>query len=748
MNSRMTIPILVVTGLVWLAGCSGVPGQKDTVASSPSATPSADAAALPTEAKAPAAANTTQSVSGQAMEYTVNKSETGIGDPREHKVRENQLYPGSGQFVRRIQPKTQPFPEGDVTLNFEATDIREVIKVILGDILATNYILDPRVQGTATLQTGKPVSREALLPTLETLLRMNGAALVQGKSGFQVVPIAAALQGTSVPQLGDSTQPLPQGYGLRVVPLRFIGATEMAQILKPMVPEGSIIRVDNHRNLLVLAGTSPELTALLDTVSVFDVDWMKGYSVGMFTLEYSNPEEVVKALEGALAGNKEDNPLMGLVRLIPVPSVNALLVITSQPRFLEEARKWVERLDRAGSGKGEKLYVYRVHNGDAALLAEMLNQLYSEKGEGSSTPAAKVAPGLQKTSMGSQSTPMVGGGGGASFGSQANRTDPLKAAGTQQQPAATSATLKLGDTVKVVADTVNNSLLIRANPDDYHRLREALDQLDILPLQVLIEASIIEVTLTGELDKGLQWYFNTHLPGGNKFTVGNTQSQPLAQILPGFNWTMATPTGEVRAVLNLLASDGLVNILSSPSVMVLDNHMARIQVGNQIPIATQQQSSVVGATINSGVSGLYSTIQYKDTGVMLSVQPRVSQGGLVTMEIEQEISDVGANTTLGSPNISTRKIQSTVAVKNDQAIVLGGLIRESLNTTKGGIPGLYKLPLVGWMFGLDNQTKNRVELVVMITPKVIAGEKDVQAITESFRAKLQGVKMPVPNLKL
>ncbi|CAK0753848.1 general secretion pathway protein D [Gammaproteobacteria bacterium] len=752
MNSRMTIPILVMTGLTWLAGCSGLPGRKDTAAPSAAVAPSSESA-LPAEGSTPATTDATQSVAGQAMEYIVGRSETGSGNSPEHRLRENHLFPGSGQFVRHIQPKAQPLPAGDVTLNFEATDIREVIKVILGDILLMNYILDPRVQGTATLQTGKPVNRETLLPTLETLLRMNGAALVQGKTGLQVVPIASALQGTSVPQLGDSSQPLPRGYGLRVVPLRFIGATEMAQILKPLAPEGSIIRVDNHRNLLLLAGTSPELATLLDTVSVFDVDWMKGYSVGMFTLEYSNPDEVVKAVEGALAGNKDDNPLMGLVRLIPVPSANALLVLTTQPRILEEARKWIERLDRAGGGKGERLYVYRVHNGDAASLADMLNQLYADK-EGSNASPAKVAPGLQKTTMGSPSTP---------FGSKTNQTDPLKAAGTQAQTAATSATLKLGDTVKVVADTVNNSLLIRATPDDYHRLREALDQLDILPLQVLVEATIIEVSLVGDLKMGLQWYFQTHpWPGGYKGqveqdnTLDSGEKAGLNKIFPGFNWllTTAAPVADVRAVLNLFAGEGLVNVLSSPSVMVLDNHVAKIQVGSQVPIATQQQQSTLGTTTttttnNNTNATILNSIQYKDTGVILSVQPRVSQGGLVTMEIEQEISEVSATSTstLASPTISTRKIASTVAVKNDQAIVLGGLIKESRNNSKGGVPGLYQLPWVGWLFGQDGRRNERVELVVMITPKVIAGEKDVQSITENFRSKLQGVKMPVPNLK-
>ncbi|HYN79174.1 MAG TPA: secretin N-terminal domain-containing protein, partial [Lamprocystis sp. (in: g-proteobacteria)] len=215
---------------------------------------------------------------------------------------------GTGTFVRRMTGPSVDTTPGDVTLNFDGTDIREVVKVILGDLLQVNYILSPAVQGVASLQTGRPLRREHLIPTLETLLRMNNAAIVYKGGGYEVVPVANAVQGNLVPQLGESPRALPEGYSVQVIPLQFISADEMSRILQPLAPEGSVIRVDNLRNLLVVAGTSPEMGNLIDTIKVFDVDWMKGLSVGFFVLEYAKANEVVTQLEGLLADDS-GNPM-------------------------------------------------------------------------------------------------------------------------------------------------------------------------------------------------------------------------------------------------------------------------------------------------------------------------------------------------------------------------------------------------------------------------------------------------------
>jgi general secretion pathway protein D len=646
--------------------------------------------------------------------------ETGAGPAPKESVKR-----GTGTFVHKVTPPSVDTTPGDVTLNFDGTDIREVVKVVLGDLLGVNYVLDPRVQGTASLQTGRPLRRADLIPTLETLLRMNEAALVNRGGTYEVVPVNSAVQGRVVPQLGESSQALPVGYSVQVVPLQYIGADEMSKILQPLAPEGSVIRVDDLRNMLVIAGTSPEIGNLLDTIRVFDVDWMSGLSVGFFTLDYAAAKDVVGELENLLA-DEGGNPFKGLFRFVPVESANSILVVTPQEKYLAQAKDWIERLDLAeASGQGaERLFVYRVKNGDAENLADILTKLFSEGGT-QSRRVGGVAPGLREASL--ESTRREG-------------TESTTGAQRQEARPAVASKIELSSEVGIVADTVNNSLLIKSSPRDYKKILEALKQLDLVPLQVLVEATIVEITLSGNLEYGVQWMFKGRNDGFDfNYSLDNDNVPGVQSVLPGFNWTAIARPDTVRVNLNALAADGLLNVLSSPSVMVLDNQTAKIQVGKQVPVATSQQQ---GTTQQAGTSTLINQIEYRDTGVQLSVKPRVTPAGLVQMEIEQEVSTVTKtdSSSLDSPTFQTRKITSNVAVRSNQAVVLGGLIEDTHEKGNQGIPGLYSLPIVGPLFGQRTSKGTRRELVVVLVPRVIASDEDVREVTEDFRSKLKGLQ--------
>lgn len=628
---------------------------------------------------------------------------------------------GTGTFVQRVAPAPTDTTPGDVTLNFDGTDIRDVVKVILGDLLGVNYVLDPGVSGAASLQTGRPLRREHLLPTLETLLRMNSAALVYRNGTYEVVPVANAVQGRLVPQLGESERALPSGYSLQIVPLQYIGAEEMNRILEPLAPEGSVIRVDTLRNLLIVAGTSSEMSNLLDTIRTFDVDWMAGLSVGFFTLEFAKSSDVVAQLETLLADD-EGNPFKGLFRFIPVESANSLLVISPQQKYLDQASDWIERLDfaEATGDAAERLFVYRVKHGDAENLADILTQLFSgESSRGEST--GRVAPGLRSTRLSSSSSD------GGDTQSSASST-PRRAV---------ASSIELSSQVSIVADTINNSLLVKSTPRDYKKILDALKQLDLVPLQVLVEATIVEIQLSGDLSYGVQWLFQARKTYTHQFGQGSLPDT-IDDVVgtPGFNWTVINDVGKVRATLSALATDGLVNVLSSPSVMVLDNQEANINVGQRVPVPTTQQqgTSVDDRIINS--------IEYEQTGVTLNVKPRVTPGGLVQMEVEQEVSTVEeavSTDTLDAPTFSNRTITSSVAVRSNQAVVLGGLIQDMRSDTNSGIPGLYSLPIVGPLFGERSRRSERTELVVVITPRVVASDEDAQAVTRDFRRRLKGL---------
>ena len=297
--------------------------------------------------------------------------------------------------------------------------------------------------------------------------------------------------------------------------------------------------------------------------------------------------------------------------------------------------------------------------------------------------------------------------------------------------------------MSIVADVANNSLLIKAPPREYKKILDALKQLDIVPLQVLVEATIVEVSLTGSLRYGVQWaFFGGKADARSSYSLLKAPpadaTQPNAvPVYPGFNWAFINNIGTIKATLSALAADNLLNVLSSPSVLVKDNQTAKMQVGKQVPVLTSQQQSTTGQ------SNVVNQVSYKDTGVILTVKPRVTPGGMVQMEIEQEVTTVDPNASAGgvtSPTFNTRKITSNVAVRTSQAVVLGGLISDERGDGKSGVPGLYSVPILGFLFGETAKQAGRTELVVVLTPRVVASDQDAQSVSDDFRRKVKGLQ--------
>ena len=632
------------------------------------------------------------------------------------------LYPGTGVFVK---PAPAPIAsEGDqgedVVLNFDGADLREVVKIVLVDIMKESYVIDPRVQGVVNIHSSHPIKRNALVPTLEAVLRMNGASLVRESDGvFHVNPFATAAKGALTPQVGGMNKPLPPGYSVQIVPLKYISAREMVKILEPFTPEGGIVRVDDTRNMLFLGGNARELRHLMETIDIFDVDWIAGMSVGLFTLKSVDVKTAAGEIE-KLFGDKQ-GPLAGILRIIPIERLNALLVITPQPHYLEQARVWVERLDRTGATSGgAQLYVYQVQNGNAEKLAALLGQAFGKQGAQSTTPAASLAPGLKPAEIKSG----------------------LAATGVAAQPGGLdSVTVAISGTTKIIADKDNNALLILATPSEYEIITNAVRKLDVVPRQVLIEVTIAEVTLSDEFSFGLEWYFNNVKNSTGRGFL-DTGATGITQLTPGFSYAWLDAAGSIKAVLNALAANSKLNIISSPHIMVSDNHVAKIQVGDQVPTVSQTQALATAIT-TTGTSGVISSIQYLDTGIMLSVTPHINAGGLVTMEISQEVSNAAKTVTSGidSPTISKRSAQSTVTVQAGETMVLGGLISDKKSNADSGLPFLAEIPVMGALFGAQNIKNDRTELVMMITPRLVANSQQSREITDEFRKKVSGLSL-------
>ncbi len=707
------------------------------------------------------------------------------------------IYPGTGNFINRKAAIT-PAPAtrtaaGEVTLNFDGADIRDVAKVIF-ETLKENYTVDPQVQGEVTVQTSRPLARDQLLPTLETLLRMNQAVLVREGNLYKIVPAAGAVrQGGLRPRLGSGG-----GYGVRIVPLNYISAVEMQAIIAPFLPEGGVLRADVSRNLLILAGAPQELANVQSTIDTFDVNWLKGMSIGMFRLRNVDSQAMATELS-QLLGEDSKTPIAGLLRFVPLSKLNAVLVITPQVEYLKQVATWIERLDGIG---GERLYVYAVQNSRADYVAELLNGLFNLGGGGGAARGGEVAPGLRagqvfgggatsglsggaSSGLGGNGSGLGGsgsglGGGGSGLGGSGSGSSSLSGGSTGSGAGSSRGTLSgssaspmgggraggrssgaggggvgaIGsggpsagmEEVRIVADTENNSLLIWATSQNYERIIGTLEKMDVPPRQVLIEATIAEVTLTGSLQYGLQWFFNNDV---GKYTGSGSLGLPtdltlrdaFANIPSGqFSYAITDSAGIVKALLNALASDSKVKVLSSPQLMVVDNQQAQIRVGTQQPIPSGTTTTSSGVTTSGGV-------EYKETGVLLEVLPRVNAGGMVNMEVKQEVVDLGplvdvsqvGSVASRQRSFSQRNVTSKVTVKSGQTLVLGGLIRDNRTEGKSGFPILYRIPVLGALFGNTSEQVDRTELLVLITPRVVENSQEAGQVTEEIKRKLQQV---------
>ncbi|HXS53989.1 MAG TPA: type II secretion system secretin GspD [Usitatibacter sp.] len=647
---------------------------------------------------------------------------------------EAKVYKGTGNFVNPAPPRPAgpPGPE-EASLNFEALDVREVAKVILGDYLKQSYTVHPQVQGTVTFRTVKPIPIKDLLPTLEMLLRQNNAAVVHEDGIYKILPINL-VRGSVTPQLGGGTMPIAAGFSVLVVPLKYVGAREMARILEPFAPPDTV-RVDEVRNLVILAGGERELRHLVDTIDLFDVDWLSGYSIGLFPIHTADVKSLVADLD-KIFGTAAQSPLAGVVRVIPIERLNALLVVTTQPKYLDVAKSWIDRIDQAGAtSNGSRFYVYQVKNGKAESLAQLIGDLFSTRRTTTSAPS--LAPGARPAQLTSSTFGQI------TPPSTTSTTVTPAPSATFSLPGGTAATTS---EVRVIADKDTNSLLILATPSDYETIENALRQLDVVPRQVLVEVLLAEVTLTDNLSLGLDYFIHTRNNTSGSLNIGGALPASPTGTVPGFNGLQLInfSGAEVRAVLNALGSDGKARILASPQIMVLDNQKAQIKVGDRISVQTSAQTGVSTGT------GVLNSFQYLETGVLLAVTPRINSGGLVTLDVDQEVSVPDPNSTSASnpnPNVNSRSAQTSVVVHSGESIVLGGLINDQLNTSSSGIPLLSKIPVLGALFGTQGYQRTRTELVLIITPRIVSDSTQAREVTLELRKKLPALESMLPKPK-
>ncbi|MEQ1697444.1 MAG: type II secretion system secretin GspD [Hyphomicrobiaceae bacterium] len=695
-------------------------------------------------------------------------------------------YPGSGDFTNTTAPKTSaagtaavggaetaalPSPasavnKDGITLNLVGASVAEVAKTVLGDVMGVNYTVSDKVKATITLRTSRPVEKAGLLAIFESVLREEGAAIVVEGDLYKIVPSsdATAAGAPLRPRKGPRQA---AGVATEIVPLRFVAAAEMERILKSAAPQAGVLRVDAARNMLMLSGTRTELASMGEMINVFDVDTMRGMSFGIYPVETSDPEAIAQELDTIFANDK-DGPTKGMVRFVPNKRLKSVMAITSRPEYLRKAETWLKRIDLASRATEKQVFVYHVQHRPASELSTILQKVYQQKAGASATVALSTARSQGGAAGTGTEVPVPGfgvaGGVGTATGFGASGgstvgvapvpavggTDAAKIAEAAAAVAGDGATLTTASVdasrtngnvplddraagISVVADEIKNSLIITATAAEYRRVKQVLAGVDIEANQVLLEATIAEVTLNDNLKFGVRAFIG----GGGSNATSNSSLPTNLLALPlaanpvaaaGFQYFLNAKN--LQVVLNALSAVTNVNVVSSPSLMVMENKRATLQVGDEVPIITQ-----TGQGVQAPGAPIINSVSYRSTGIILGITPRLSDDGRVFLDIEQEVSNV-ASTSVNGPTISQRRVKTTVTVNDGETIVLAGLMKDDATRDRQQVPLLGDIPLFGNAFKSKDDTIKRTELLISITPQVIRDRHQIDDVTAEYRDNL------------
>ena len=636
-----------------------------------------------------------------------------------------------------VEPRPTDRDQGEgetVTLNFDNADIYEVIRT-MAEILKINYIVDPAVQGNVTIHSAGKLSQTDLFAIFSQILDANGLTAIREGNLYRIGKSGDAAKG-AIPLYRPSRTGLDapgEGFGekviMQIIPLRNIESAEMAKLLTPFMSNDGTLVSHNEPNILILVDKASNIAKAIRLVESFDIDVFQDMKQKFYPLKHTNAEEVVEVLEAILTAYGNE-PKKNDFSIIAISRLNTLLVVSANMNVFRQMDDLVRRLDLPNENVESRIYVYFVKNGEASELAELLMSVFQEDAE-------KTVPGFQ-ADVRADSGPGKDGNQGAmppidpfpekiATQDSLKRADSRSAAGSGAAPAPESGSRRLKGDIRIIPDIIRNALIIDARPGDYQVVENILRSIDVLPRQVLIEATIAEVTLDDSTELGMEWSFDrtddnpTGLLTANIGETGLTYAIGLTE-----KWTHS---------LNAMAKKGNVNILSAPTVLASDNKQAQINVSTQIPLATTQFQ--YNATDVNPI--FQTTIQYRNTGIILSVTPRINDRGLVSMDIRQEISDQAGGVTVAGqdyPSFFERVVETTLTVKDNQTIVLGGLITEKRDKGDSGVPFFKDLPYLGYLFGKKSDSTNKTELIILLTPRVIVSLEDVDAVSSEFRSKV------------
>ncbi|MEL6476086.1 MAG: type II secretion system secretin GspD [Pseudomonadota bacterium] len=671
-------------------------------------------------------------------------------------IRQERRRQAARGFIRRagpvpISPSTPSLSDdaaggGDISLDFQGADLASVVQVMLEEGLGASYVLSPAVSGTVTLRTSRPLRRSEILPTLEEILRLNNAAIVEQGGVFRILPRAEAGLSAPVVSFRDVTA---RGMTVTVTPLRFVTVDDIAPVLDSFAPVAGAIRYDRARNIVFSIGTRAEQVTIANVIQTLDVNYFAGRSFALAPLREADAQAVTDELSSLFATPAGTaNPS---IRFLAIQRIGAVMVVADQQGLLDEALNLIKFLDQ-GAGETPRLRVFQVAHRRASDLANILGEIFNVATvqPGAAAPpsgtafrsdaTSALAPGLTATTTGD------GAGGATDDPAAAGLTPPSGTGAALAAPRAAAlpgAQTGRAGVQRIVADEASNTIVALATASGADALQNALRRLDVQPLQVMIEATLIEVTLNDQLEFGVRWAIES---GNFSFSFGDVIAGVVnagaGNLFPGFN--AAFRTSDAQTTISALDAITDVRMLSAPTLMVLDNQAARLQVGDQVPITTRSSQSVTDPD-----APIVEETEFRDTGVILDIRPTVNAGGLVVLGIRQEVSAVVATAAdADNPTFAQRVVESTISVQSGETIALAGLIEEDATNSRQGIPVLSSIPVIGPAFGVNTDSNSRTELLILIRPIVIRDQSGAQAATSELRRKLEGLAPRPPAVSI
>lgn len=726
-SQTSTLVIAFVVALFGSAGCAGLTGKHPPVSEPSSLPPQVLSTDNATKKQAPPTETPAQSPPSPVRQQV------------------------GAQSLRAPVPQEQPAtPESSrdnatrekIALNFDNADIYEVINA-LSDFLGINYIIDPAVKGKVNIHTSGEIDRSQLLPVLESIFAMNNIAMVKTGDFYKIVPVKEASKEIMDIHIGTDID-LPDSYDrviIQIVPLRYIPSAEAAKVLKPFTGKGGDIVEYQKGNILILVETAANIKKLLRIVSVIDTDMFQTTNIRFFKIKNADVNDLAKELENIFTSfGIEKSSAKGIgLSVVPIERAGCIIAVSPIPGVLDKVQQWIEMLDTVDKESDEQIFIYFVENGKAADIADILIQLYG----GESRGTARTTSTRDTTRSRSSRT------------KSRYRTSRQSALQREQQPERTKTGEKtqgktsgmLGENIMIVTDESTNAIIVKATPLDYAKIKETIKRLDIIPRQVLIEVLIAEVTLSGDTQFGVEWALL-----GGKASLGGYKGSDKASLdfglggLGTFDPTKSLGTGfayrfdssRLQAFLLAQASANKLNVLSSPHILAADNKEARIEVGEEVPIVTSEYIPIDRETTTSTSR----SIEYRSTGVILTVTPRINDKGLVAMDIYQEVSEAQPVVAGGiqSPVINNRQAETSLVVQHGETIVIGGLIRDRINKTITGVPLLSRIPLISYLFSNTKDSKSKTELIILITPHVVNSINEAALATREFKEKMDTVR--------